>query len=290
MNNVLERFEKEVLAYVGPRGEAIRAAASKHPAGYAIWIKAQLADTPCSAAGFDQARGKLEALGLTRGQAIKETACACPAAHVEWIDNINGKKLSRAEKIRMGWAPAAVPGRTAQGSVYYTAAVLRYRSEGLSRGNAIRRAAHDYPEAHEAWVAEYQNNRQEATPSAPHQARGDVASTPTLNPDPPARPIPQLVQTLAAPPALTAALQPAAVSRQPGARRTLNAEELAELRTRWDGSPALRAVHGDDFDLLLAHNEGRITFDEVRSLREATASKQARAMWASWDASHKRVF
>lgn len=281
MSVVLERFENVLQSHAGPRGAAIDAAARKHPVGFSQWVKKHVAGMPNTAGGFDQARGKLETLGLTRGQAMKQTARVLPDAHLAWLRDYNSK---HSQKSRDQEAPAAAlavarhssPGSTARGGAAYIAALARYQSEGLTRAQAIRRAQRDEPESHQAWVVE--------------QARGAAVSAPSLDSSPPVRPVQPPIQTPATPPAVIAESLPAASDRQPGARQGLNAEELAALRERWDKFPALRAVHGDDFALMLAHREGRVTFDEVRSLREATASKQSREMWKTWDTSPKRVF
>ena len=306
MSEPLKRFEKMLQAQMGKRTDAIRAAAKKHPVGYRQWIQAAVAGTPYTAQGFDKARGKLEALGLPRGQAMRECARHVPAAHSVWLTDYNDKLRSQSSQKENSRKPQAAAGATAAahatrnvaahgaGAAVYTAAVARHQAEGSTRGQAMSKAKRDDPEAFFAWVAERnENNRQGGTSVSQSQASRAAASAPSLDASPPAHRIDGPVFHVnqhAVLPVVAAAPQPAAAGPQSGALPALNAEALAALRKRWEGSPALRAVHGDDFKLMLAHHEGRVTWEEVKSLREATASAESRKMWASWEASQKRVF
>ena len=228
MSTTLEQFEN-MLQSNKQHGSAIRAAAKKHPHGYAEWVRGMIAGTPYTAAGFDLARARREAAGLSRAEAMRECG-RWHAGHGLWVEEQNTKRGSRQKRSGDRGAPAAAsaaPGNSARsaGSKAYNARVAAYLAEGLTRGQAMNRAKKDDPGAFLAWL------------ESGDTVDGTVAPT----------------QTSA--PARQAADQPIV---------TLSAEELAELGSRWE-HPAFREVWGGDFDLLVSVREGRITYEDARA-------------------------
>lgn len=173
---------------------------------------------------------------------------------------------------------------TAEG---FDRALAELKAAGFSKAEAMSQACRNHP-ARGLWVEKVNEDRR----SQRGIRRGEKA--PAAAPTTQAAPTPhQPAQTQAMAPVAIAAAPPAATAATstpaPATHQVLSAADLAELRSRWEKFPALRAVYGDDFGLLVSLREGRITQDEVKSLREATASKQSREMWAAWEASQRRI-
>ena len=135
-------------------------------------------------------------------------------------------------------------------------ACAKLREAGLSRADAIRGAARNLLDAHTAWLARANEPKEQR---ALRPATSSTAPTSALG------------------------AQPAAAGAQ------LTADEITAQRARWDKLPAVRAVYGDNFQLWIDHAEGRITFNDVYSLREASASAESREMWEKWDATRNRA-
>ena len=167
---------------------------------------------------------------------------------------------------------------TAEG---FDRALAELKAAGLSRAETMSQACRNHP-ARGLWVQKVNEDRRrgEKAPAAAPR----TSAAPTLQQPAPTQATAPVVIAAAPPVATAAASTPA-----PATHQVLSAADLAELRNRWEKFPALRAVYGDDFGLLVSLREGRITQDEVKSLREATASKQSREMWAAWEASQRRI-
>ena len=230
MNESLQRFEQLMhTSATQQRGAALHAAARQCPHGYRAWVEQQIAGTPYTAEGFDLARGKLEAAGLSKADALRE-ACRSHPAHMLWVQRERESRSTRRSwptpRGERGIASAAAPVQTGAGAraesvptgqivargqrldaeqlafqrarwekypglrfafgdnfesfvarcegrssppgagnnavrsevmardsaEAFDAAIARFQTDGLTRGGAIKKAAHELPEAHAAWI------------------------------------------------------------------------------------------------------------------------------------------
>lgn len=97
---------------------------------------------------FEDRVSELERKGLSRGQAMKEAAQQCPELHKAWLEAVQGPTKTGATSHQVtGKAP-------------FEEKVAELERQGLSRGQAMRRAAERFPKLHEAYIAAFQKVHQ----------------------------------------------------------------------------------------------------------------------------------